>query len=799
MWTIIARTILRKRWMLLGIVGLITLSMGFFAKDIKMSYELAQMLPKSDSLFVRYQDFKQLFGEDGNVIVVGVTNPHFFEFEQFNAWYDLGNEIRNMDGIEEVISVSRAISLFKNDSTRKFDFSPVVTKRPTSQAEVDSIKNVIYSMPFYRGLLYNPDSSSYLILITLNKTKLNDKSRVALVLEMKEIIDAYAAKNQVEIHFSGLPYIRTLTSEKIKHELNLFVILSLIIAVFILIAFFRSARAVLSSLVVVALSVVFTLGFMSLLNFKITILTGILPSLLIVIGIENCIFLINKYHFEYKSHGNKVKALARIIQRIGTATFITNATTAAGFATFMLTSTQILREFGLIASLSIMFEFLLSIILIPIFFSFMPSPRERHIKHLENRIVGRMIEGIVRIISSRRTVVYITTVVLLATAIAGMTMMKTSGKMVDDLPESDPVYRDLKYFEANVKGVMPFEIAINTKKRNGVMKFETIEKINDLQNEILKLPYFSKPLSLAEVLKFARQAYYNGKESKYGMPSKQESNFILSYMPKKADNKANNLLHSFIDSTRQITRISFQMADVGLHDMNDILTEIKPKVDSIFDPADFDVNITGNSIVYTQGTAFLIKSLFQSVMFAIIIIALIMALLFTSWRMIIISMVPNLIPLLVVAGVMGFSGIPIKPSTIIIFSVALGISVDNAIHFLSRYRYELKLRNWDVKSSVYAAIREAGISMIYSSIVLVFGFSVFMISGFGGTQALGILISMTLFIAVFCNTILLPSFLLTMDKIITRKDLEDSLIGPTEGDNDDLEEEEEEESNKTQA
>jgi len=776
MWTLISSIILRGRWIFLTVIALIASVMFYFATKIEVSYELAQMLPKTDSIYVQYNSFKELFGEDGGVIVIGVENPNMFEYNNFKEWYNLGEDIRNIDGIEEVVSVARCINILKNDSAKKFEYFPIITKMPDSQQELDSIKKVILSLPFYQDFLFNKETDSYLMAITLDKHKLNDKSRIGLVNLIKERAEEYSEALSLDLKYSGLPYIRTVTSQRVESELVLFVIISIIIATILLTGFFRSFRAVLSALIVVILSVIFTLGTISLLGYKITILTGIIPSLLIVIGIENCIFLINRYHTEYRNHGNKAKALSRIIQRIGTATFITNATTAAGFATFIFTPTTILKEFGMIASINIMIEFLLSIILIPIFFSLTPSPKERHISHLNNRTMNNILRHISNIVQNHRKWVYTFTILLITAGVIGMMRMETSGKVVDDMPESDILYKDLKFFEKNYGGIMPFEISIDTRRKNGVMRIETISKIDALQDSVLKLPIFAKPLSLAELLKFARQAYYNGNPERFDIPSRTESNFIFNYLPKSGSERENNLLHAFLDTNKQITRVSFQMADIGLKEMRNTMNYVVPIVDSIFPPDKYDVVITGNSLVFTQGTAFLIKTLMISVGFAVVLISLIMALLFSSFRMIVISMIPNLIPLLLVAGMMGFSGIPIKPSTIIIFSIALGISVDNAIHFLSRFRLELKHKNWNIKEAALSALYESGFSMLYSSIILVAGFSIFILSGFGGTKALGILVSITLFFAMFSNIVLLPSLLLSLDKRITTRAFNEPIV-----------------------
>lgn len=779
MFTYVSRFILKHRTIIIVVLALLTLFMGYKGRDVKLSYENSSLLPEKDSTRIEYQNFKNRFGEDGNVIVIGTVNPNLFQLEQFNAWSDLGNEIRKVDGVQEVLTISRAIELVKNEETHQFSIVPVVSKRPTTQAETDSLRNKILGLKFYEGLLYNPETKATLMTVTLDKKKLNDISRIAIINSITQAVDAYKAKNNVEIHCSGMPYIRTIMMQKIKHELFLFVIISIVVATFIMFLFFRSIRVIISSLLIVGISIIWVMGTLVLFGYKITILTGVIPSLIVIIVIENCIYILNKYHWEYRSHGNKMRALSQVIHRIGFASLMTNAATALGFAAFILVPNQMLREFGVITSLNIMVLYILTITLLPIIFSLLAPPTAKHVKHLDNNFFGAVLDKVIYLISNRRNLIYGISAVLVVIGFVGLGMMKTSGKVVDDLRSDDPTLVDLKFFEHNFGGVMPFEISVDTKKRNGILTYSTIQKIDKLQNVVGEHAEFSKPLSLIEVFKFARQAYFNGDSSKYSLPSSMEKNFIFGYIPQNVsgkDNTGNSLLKSFVDSTKQITRISFQMRDVSTNHMDSLMSSILPQVDSIFDKAKFDVKVTGNSVVYAKGTNFLIRNLLESVVIAIILISILMAFLFVSFRMILVSMVPNIIPLVITAAIMGFAGIPIKPSTIIVFSIALGISVDNAIQYLSRYRHELKQNNGAIKLSALNALREAGFSMIYTSIVLVLGFSVFIISEFGGTQALGILISSTLLIAMFFNVMVLPSLLLTLDKRLVSKSFTEPYI-----------------------
>ncbi|MBL7904691.1 MAG: MMPL family transporter [Bacteroidales bacterium] len=768
MWNLLVRLILRNRPGILVVIGILTVLMAWQGLGVKLSYDGVRMLPTTDSAIIEYDAFKKRFGEDGSVIVIGLQNRDMFRLDELTAWYDLSEDMAKVDGVAGVTSITRAMNIVKNDSLRKFEFLPVVTERPQTQADADSVKSRLKGMLFYQGLLFNPETHAYLLAVTLDKNKINDKQRLVVTDNIVACAQSYTAKTGHELHYSGMPYIRTVMTRKIKSELFLFIFLSIGIAAVILFLFFRSLKVVISSLVVVAISIIFTLGLIGIFGYKISILTGVIPSLIVVIAIENCIYILNKYHWEYRNHGNKIKALSRVVRRIGFASLMVNTATAAGFAAFILVSNQLLREFGIIAAISIMLEYLLCILLLPILFSYMKPPTEKHLAHLNNRIFSGILEKIIYYIQYRRKVIFAIAGLSLLAGIGGMMMMKTSGKVVDDISETSVLYQDLKFFETQFGGVMPFEISIDTKKPKGVMKLSTIERIEELQNEVLKNKEFSKPLSVAELSKFAKQAYFNGNPAMYEIPNSQERNFVFSYFPTNAKSQK-GLLNSFVDSTQQVTRVSFQMADIGTREMNRLLDTIRPKVAEIFPADKYNVSITGNSVVYTRGTEFLIKHLFESVLIAIGFISLLMALMFSSFRMIVVSMLPNIIPLIITAAIMGFTGVPVKPSTIIVFSIALGISVDNAIQYLSRYRHELKITGNDIRLSTINALREAGFSMIYTSIVLVLGFSVFMVSEFGGTQALGMLVSTTLFIAMFFNIMVLPSLLLVLDKYVVTK------------------------------
>jgi uncharacterized protein len=774
MWIAIARLILRNRFLFLTIIVLITAFMGYKATNTAISYTILNVIPEKDSTFIHDQRFRRIFKEDVNILVLGVQDTSFFQKEKYNDWLKMGDSISELDGVEGLASVAHMVNIEKNKEEKRFEIRPLGGKPVQSQEELDSLKSVIHSLPFYEGFLFNDSAKVYVMGITINEALLNSRDREEVVFKIEELSNNFGKKHNIQIHHSGLPYTRTIIAQKIREELVMFIILALIVTAVILYLFFRSFRVVVFSMLIVSIAVVWAFGSIVLFGYQISVLSGMIPPLIIVIGIPNCIYFLNKYQQEYRSHGNKIMAMQRVIRKIGKAAFLTNLTTALGFATFIITNSEILIEFGVIASLNIMGVFLLSLTMIPIIFTFLPPPKARHTSHLDNKLINQSVDLFVHMIVHHRRSVFIGTSIVLLFAFYGIRLMHTTGYIVDDISKEHKVVKDLRFFEEHFDGVMPLEIMINTGKPKGVIKLSTLKKIEKLEKILAEHPELSKTISIVDAIKYAKQAYYNGKESYYNLPSNTEKSFILAYLSKDQDRSG--LLRNFVDSTAQYARITTKIADIGTVRMRELYPQLLDEIYTVFPPEKYEASLVGASVAYFKGTGYLIKNLFTSLLLAIILIAIFMAAMFSSFRMVLASLIPNLIPLIITAAVMGYFGIPIKPSTVLVFSIAFGISVDDTIHFLAKYRQELTLTNWNIGKSVILALRETGVSMMYTSIVLFFGFSIFIASTFGGTVALGILVSMTLLVAMFANLVILPSLLLSLEKRITTKSFREPLL-----------------------
>ncbi|NQY11458.1 MAG: MMPL family transporter [Flavobacteriales bacterium] len=763
MWLFLTGVILRNRIAILVIIALITGFMGFKASQNQVTYQFLNLLPADHEANIVYQNFKDQFQGESVTMLFGVDDSKLFELETFNQWYDLEQALRKIDGVDTVGSICSAFNIYKNKELKLFKEGMFFPEKPTSQKQLDSLLNVIRNLPVFEDMLYKEDADNTIMFVLINKKIFDSQDRVAVLEQVDALSEGFEQRTGIQIRRSGLPQIRNVMLEKIRDEMALFIILAGLITALLLYFFVRSLKSTLISLLVVAISVVWCFGTVSIFQFQITALLALVPPIIIVIGIPNCIFLMNKYHREYKEHGNQVKALSVAVQKIGNATLMTNVTTASGFIPFIFIESDLLSAFGVIASINIMVVFFMSITMLPIIFSFSKPPKARHTKHLDSKTMARIADVLEDWVINRRKTIYAITVVLIGIGIWGMSRIEKTGNLAGDLMETDQVIIDLNYFEDNYNGVIPLEILIDTKKKKGAMTFSNLRKMDKLHDLLGEYDEFSRPVSMVDAIKMLRQAYHKGNPEKYALPSKQEMSFIFKYI-NNSDTRT-ELLNAYRDSTEQIARISARMADIGTDHMNKLLAELKPRIDSIYNPEKYDVQLTGATIVFLKGTDYLVENLLFSLLLAIIIISCLMALLFSSIRIVLVSLVPNLIPLLLTAAIMGFYGISIKPSTILVFSIAFGISVDDTIHFLAKYRQELKSSaTKSTFNAVINALRETCVSMIYTSIVLFFGFGIFVASDFGGNVALGLLVSIALMIAMVANLTLLPALLLTFGK-----------------------------------
>ncbi len=763
MWTRLAHSILKFRLPLLILLVTLTAFFGYQARKVEWSFDLAKTVPDTDPDMIYFQEFKKLFGEDGNILAIGIHDSAIYQVDNFRKFDYLSDELARINNITNVLSLPNLQHLVKNNEEKRLEMQPFFASMPNDQQTLDSMLAEANKIRFYSGQLINTENGATILLVSINKAILSTDRRDGVVADVLMACEQFQQHTGIQLHYAGLPYIRFINTSKVKAELQLFLVLSVIVTGIILFLFFRSFYAVLFPLILIGTMIVWVMGTLALLGYKITLLTGLIPPIIVVIGIPNCVYLLNKYHQEFSHHGDKMRALTSMTRRIGVVTLMTNFTTAIGFLVLMIVDIVVLREFGLVAGINIMSTFVVSIIFIPVVFSYLPPPSKRHLKHLEFKPLSKLLYGIDLLVHRHKYKVFAVTAAMVVIAAFGITRIQAISHMIDDLPDDSPVRTDLAFFEKNFSGVMPLEVLVDTGTKKGILSLNNLRKVDELETFLDSIEYISQPVSIVSFIKAARQAFYNENPAFYSLPTSRDQAFVLRYLQGQ-DGFTSGLASSFVDSTGRILRVSLKIADIGSLKMDSLITKvIQPKIDETFQDSKMEATITGTTLLFIKGNKFLIENLISSMVLAFFVIAVVMGFLFRNMRMIIISLIPNFIPLIITAGIMGYFGIPLKPSTALIFSIAFGISVDNSIHFLAKYRVEIFSNDFFVPVAVSKSLKETGSSMIYTSIILFFGFVIFAFSEFGGTVALGTLTSTTLFFAMFTNTILLPSLLLRFD------------------------------------
>lgn len=850
MWNKLANLILKNRFLILGIITLITVYFGYHAATgLKMENKYGIVLPKDSPTTQNYNTFKERFGEDGGTFVLAIQTDSLYTKDKFLKWKELGDSILQFNGVESVVSEATLFTIHNNKEQNKFEVRRIFSDIKFQEKSIETIEKEIKNNPLYNKVLYNDSSNASLMMIKIDERFLSDRVKSKVVLDIQKLAITYE-KDFGNFHFAGLPYLRVIIAKRIQSEMLIFVGLSMLITSILMYFFFRSFRAVLICMTVVGISVIWAMGTIATMGYGVSAMMALIPPLMIVIGIPNCIYLYNKYHQEYRHHGNRMKALTRVVSKTGIAMFLTNVTTALGFITFMFTSSEKFFEFGMISTLNIMLCYVVSLCLIPIFASFLKNPPERHLKHLDRKLAVGLLEKLVYLTAHKRSLIYIVTIIITAIAAFGMVKMNVTGNLTGDIPPKDPIVKDIKFIEDNFGGAIPFEVMIDYKEKGRLFGKNTLNKVEEVQAMLASDQLFAKSISIVDFTKVINMAYYDNNPDRYTIISKRDRLRLSKYIENFNVTNSNSTfsLKELVDTTNFILRVRTQMKDIGSYEVADEVAIIRNKIDSIMNPDKKDIErlyakidageneyidsllenysnvynaltaeiaqknsdlqfqfdndpekikayyskpsfkdqlrksidqeyygviLTGTSVVVSEGTKYLLWNLLSSILFAIISIAALMSMLFSSFKMVVISMIPNIIPMIITAGIMGWFNIPLKPSTLIIFSIALGITVDNTIHFLARYRQELQMKKWDLKECVAISIRETGLSIIYTSVILFFGFIVFVFSDFGGTQALGYLSALTYFVALFTNLIVLPALLLTLDRKLTTKSFEE--------------------------
>jgi predicted RND superfamily exporter protein len=731
-------------------IALITLGAVYQMTLLTFDYEFEHFFPSDDPELEFYQEFTDKFDTDIDFVILGLKNEDGIFEEDF-----LTSCSSMVDEIKSIPHVNRIISPFTAADYALGPFGPIAipylhVDQPERYAQ-DSTR--IYKHQKQVGSLFSPDAKSISMLLVLSDT-LNKLETDTVYYNLKDVMDKYEFD---EIHAAGKAIGQAYYVEQIKTEFALFMGIAILLIITVLLLIYRSFWGTAVPLIVVLLSVIWLLGLMSLMGKSIDIMTTLLPLVLFVVGVSDVIHLLSRFFEEIRAGLSKQDAIKTAYKRVGAATFLTSLTTALGFLTLLTSGVKPVRELGLFAAIGVFIAFFLAFSLLPAILSISAVPKLAY-KEPSTVLWNRLVSNLFRFSISSRKLVLIVSVVFIGVSIIGISKIRIDNFLLEDVAEDDPIRLGFVFFEENFAGVRPFELqmTIMDSSING-LSHEAIDDMLRVESYLKNdygVGFLSSPLN---IIRSANQALNGGLDSAYQIPNNsadlKESTSLVSRLSKRPEFAA------LLSADKKFIRFTGKIEDRGGRVTKAKDDELRAFFNEESSLQYSKVDLTGMSLLIDKNNETLSSNMMSGLIFALIVVALIMGFMFKSLRIAIISLIPNIIPLLMVGGFMGLTGIDLKISTSVIFGIAFGIAVDDSIHYLIKYRQELKKGS----SNIYALKRTSlstGKAIILTTIILCMGFVSLSASDFTSTFYVGVLITIALASAVAADLVLLPILLL---------------------------------------
>ncbi|NND72625.1 MAG: MMPL family transporter [Rhodothermales bacterium] len=751
LWTRSTNWILDHPRVILVAIVAITIVLGYFSTTVETDHRAGHFLATDSEVVQNFNKFNEEFGANQTILYIVFPDQDPTSRAFLSKMDSVTSLVGTFDGVEHVLSLSNApYPVRVGDSVvTKTMFDPLATEELNRQT--------IRDQTFLRGLLLSNDGSDGAMIVDIEESFNESPERVELVNRIESLTGSVFGN----VALAGIPYLRTQYAQRVTAEAPFFTVAALLVSLGLLFITFRARRAVTLPTIIVALGITWTVGLIALFNHKMNIVTSVLPALLVIIGMANAIHLTTKFFDRYRLLGRRREAIIQTMNIVGLATFLTSVTTAVGFAALMLSGSQLLSVFGQYAAMGIMLLYAISITIIPLVFSRLKPPSHKDQRLATHQGLTRLFDFLALWTRRFSKTIIFGSVCILALSILGVSRISSDIFVFADFYDDDPLVRNLDIYESGFGGILPMEIIIESKTEGKFRSINEIRKLSRLQETIVRHDAIGRTLSAADLVKWTTQAYFGGNPRAYRMPTSYELPFIQDAVSGLTGNTTGGSLSSLprmFDSTLTSARVFAGVYDIGTSNMNALLDSVLVETHKVFPEDRYAAYITGTAIKATRSGENLVINLAISLSVALVIISLIMGFLFRSVRLTLISLAPNVLPLLIVGGTMGFTGIVLKPSTALIFPLAFGIAVDDTIHFLAKYRI-VRSAGLAKNVAIRTTLRETGKAILFTSLVLMCGFLVFTFSSFGGTVNLGALTALTLTMALIANLILLPALL----------------------------------------
>ncbi|MBA25047.1 MAG: hypothetical protein CMG48_02335 [Candidatus Marinimicrobia bacterium] len=726
------------------VISLITIFSIIQLFFLKFDFTIENLFPENDQEVEQYYSFRDEFGREDNIISLTYNCDDPFLLKNYLENKKITQNLSKINGISNILSISNLGIELNISETNLPDEN-------LTQKQLDEIRNYIFKYSIFTNNLISEDGTITSIILEVDESFNDHPGRLKIMKDIGNIID----NSNWDWYETGIPVLRTKYVQYMIGDFIKFFPPVTIILLLVLYMMFKSMKIVLLPILTVFISVIWILGLMSLFDFSINIITYIVPTLVMIVGVADSVHILIKYNQDIKISNNTKISIKKTIQGIGNAILLTSLTTSIGFLSLLSTNIVMIKEFGFLVAIGVLIAFLVSIFLIPPLLILMDNTYPLKTKSSKKGIRYYILKQIVEVNKNHHFIILIISSIFIALFIYFASKVESNSALLDDLSSGNELFDDMKFTEENMGAVFPFEVIITAKDEknnfieNGIANSRIIVFVDKIQKKINSIPEIRKTISVVDYLEIIHDNFNEESEEK----SYLNDGLIFQYFVLNED-----IFQNLINFEYSKTRISARIKDINSTRAKEIVKEINEwKSENI--PDDIQISLTGTTLMALKVNDYLVNNLIISFLIAFGVIFISMGFLFKSLKLAIFSMIPNLIPILFMAAIMGIFDIKLRPTTAMTFAIAFGIAVDDTIHYMVRFRQELSMNNGDFIKANSETIFSTGNAIISTSLILGCGFLVMVSSNFLPSRDFGFLSAITMFGAIIGDLFFLPTML----------------------------------------
>ncbi len=752
----LANFIVKYRIPLFTILMILFILSALVARKVQFDFSPKTIFMTKDPELDFLEKFEETFSPSDNLVyVLLLHDKNVFNYESLKAIQKMTQEIENLEGIDNVLSLTNANLI--EGTQDGFNIVTPLENIPKDPKELKKIEERFLHEPLVVKQLISRDAKATVIIAQFDSEHTEDNQRKPIIEKIEKIVKAN--RDHLKVYFGGMPVISKAYADILKHDLIVFTSLAMLINIIVLILIFRNFHGVIIPLGVVIISTIMTIALAVITGQKLNALNNIIPPFLLVYGLADSIHQINRYYEEVPRYPKKLDAIRAMLAAMALACLMTSVTTAVGFAANYTAKISIVKKFGLLAAGGVMIAYVVTIIFVPSMLSFFKKPDIWIKRELESGLLGKILVKISGINERHTRLVLLLAILTVALSILGITHMRIEHRMLQELKADHPVSVANRTMEKHLSGIIPLEIAVYSNEPDRMKDPELLKKLDKLEEFIEKQEGVSNVISFMDLLKRMNQAFHNDDPKYYKIPD--DKNLIAQYLLLYSMSGGQDLTGKLITEDYSKMRISIRTKDYGSKWFFNLLKKVKRYQKQLKLPPDVKIHYTGSSLIVNKALDHVVKDLMSSFIVAFFLVFLLVFIEFGSVRLAALSMIPTTLPMIFTMGFMGFVGIPLRMSTVVIFSISMGIAIDNVIHYIARYREELR-EGLGYHTAMYKTIITSGRAIVSTTFLVVAGFLILVTSNFVATIDLGLLGSITIFVGLISALFFLPVLILIL-------------------------------------